>query len=126
EIAPTPGHSPPRPRWTSVVYVVSAAAGVATHLMVLIVVGVHVVVIAYLRRLDTRWRQRFLVIALLSALAYARTARYMIDENALHGRLFQRDLPRRVAEMALGEHWAAAVLVPVAIVGLTVLCGTRT
>jgi hypothetical protein len=56
-------------------------------------------------------------VALLSLLAYVGMARIMVDANAAHDRVFQPRLPWQVAQMALGDGWAAVVLAPVVALG---------
>jgi hypothetical protein len=112
-------------RWSGGVYVVAVAIGVATHLFMVLVVVAHLVTLVGARRFDERWRQRFLFVAVLSALAYAGLARAMLDASGEHGTVFKGGLPVDVAEHILGSGWAAIVALPVALFGLVVALRSR-
>lgn len=113
-----------RSRRLDVAYVVAAGVGVATHLYMLPVMAAHLGAIVARGGWDRRWRVRFVASMALAALAYAGMARTMVDAAGAHPRVFQADLPWRVATMATGGGWASVVLAPLVVAGaVTVLRG---
>jgi hypothetical protein len=109
---------PGRRRWP---YPVVAGIGLATHLYMVPVVVAHAGMVAARRRLDARWRARFLYAGVLGALAYAGMAGAMVEGITAHDRIFQADFPWRVAEMATGGGWASVAAAPLVVAGAVLL-----
>ena len=125
ELLPTDDRPPAFGRRSRVWYVLAAAVGIATHLFMVLVVLGQVGMLAYARRLDARWRQCLLTVAVLSGLAYMVMARLMLDAQAAHGRALQPRLPLEVAEEILGTGWAAVIAAPVLVVGVALVSRRR-
>lgn len=117
ELLPAKGLTAAFGRRSDVWYVVVASIGVATHLFMVTLLVVHVAMFVAAGALHRRWRERFVTIAALSALAYVALARSMLASGQEHGRLFQARLPLDVADVVVGGGWAAVVVAPVVVVG---------
>lgn len=115
----------PRSGVLGVVYVLAAGAGLATHLYMVPVIAAHVGVVVARRQLG-RWRTRFGAVVVLGGAAYAGMAEAMVHASAEHARMFQPDIPWRVARMATGTGWGALALAPLVAAGAwLVLRGSR-
>lgn len=115
---------PGRSGWYDVAYVAVAGIGLGTHLYMFPVVAAHAGVVMVRKQLDARWRRRFLGAAVVAAVAYAGMGAVMFDAMGAHARVFQPDLPWRVAVMAAGGGWAAVLAAPLLVAG-AVLVGRR-
>ncbi|HYX44019.1 MAG TPA: glycosyltransferase family 39 protein [Acidimicrobiales bacterium] len=98
-------------------YVLVAGAGLATHLYMLPVLAAHAGAVVAQRRLDRRWRLRFLGALAVAALAYVAMAGPMVDGMRSHTRVFQPRLPWRVTDMVTGGGWATVVVLPLVAAG---------
>jgi hypothetical protein len=86
------------------------------------VLAAHAGAVVAQRRLDRRWRLRFLGALAVAALAYVAMAGPMVDGMRSHSRVFQPRLPWRVTDMVTGGGWATVVVLPLVAAGaLTVL-----
>jgi hypothetical protein len=115
-----------RSRPLDAVYILAAGIGLATHLYMVPVIAAHVGAVVARKRLDERWRLRFAGALLVGACAYAGMAAAMVHAAGEHARVFQADLPWRVATMATGGGWASLLLAPLVVVGASaVLRGSK-
>ena len=89
-----------RSRSRDVIYVLAAVCGLATHLFMGVVLAVHVTVVVGTRRLDARWRERFLATAALGGVAYLGMIAQIFGANAEHARVFQLGLPWDITQVA--------------------------
>jgi len=119
------GDRPGRSRWYDVGYVLVAGMGLATHLYMVPVVAAHFGAVIARRRLDDRWRQCFIGVAVVAGLAYAGMARAMVDATAAHARTFQAAMPWRVVTMATGGGWASLVITPLVVFGAALVLRGR-
>lgn len=108
---------PGRSGWYDLAYVVVAGIGLGTHLYMVPVIAAHAGVVVVRKQLDSRWRRRFLGAAVIAAGAYAGMASVMVEAMGAHAKVFQADLPWRVAGMAAGGRWAAALAAPLLVGG---------
>jgi hypothetical protein len=112
-----------RSRRGRVVYVVAVAAGVATHLYMLIVVAAHVAYLLARRPLD---RRRVADVALgvaVGGIAYIGLWRAMIDGAEERGNRYRPEFPSDLARDLLGRHSVAitALAILAAVAGWTLV-----
>jgi uncharacterized membrane protein len=110
-----------RSRHADIAYVIAAGIGLATHLYMVPVLAAHLGVVIARGDFDKRWRMRFLGVGLVAGLAYVGMARAMVDAATAHARVFQADIPWRIAKMTTGGGWAALVLAPLAVAGAVIV-----
>jgi len=110
-----------RPRRGDLLYILVAGVGLATHLYMVPVLVAHLGAVVARKRLDVHWRTRFVGALVMGALAYAGMAATMVDAARAHDRVFQADMPWRVATMATGGGWASLLLAPLVVVGAVIV-----
>lgn len=112
------------PGWLDALYVLAAGVGLATHLYMVPVIAAHVGAVLARKRLDDRWKRRFVGALMVGALAYAGMAATMVSAAAAHSRVFKADMPWRVATMVTGGGWASLALAPLVVWGALALLRT--
>ncbi|HUQ63138.1 MAG TPA: glycosyltransferase family 39 protein [Acidimicrobiales bacterium] len=110
-----------RTRRADVAYVIAAGIGLATHLYMVPVLAAHLGVALARRDFDKQWRTRFLSVGVVAGLAYVGMARAMVDAATAHARVFQVDIPWRIAQMTTGGGWVALVVAPLALGGAVIV-----